>query len=93
MEQNDFTITEQLSYLTKYWWALLAIALCNVLYEIALWEHIRKVALSQLVITVVTGFFWFNVYDIINTELNIRVYIATVILAVVLLINIGLLST
>ena len=57
-----------------------------------LWEHVRKVALSQLAITLATGFTWFNIYQMIISDIDMRLYISVFVMAAVLLVNIGLFS-
>ena len=56
---------QQLDFAKDYWWAVIFVALFNTGYEMVLWEHIRKVALSQLAITVTSGLLWLNLYQMI----------------------------
>lgn len=67
-------------------------ALFSTIYELALWEHIRKVALSQLALTLSTGLIWFNIYQMAVSEINLRLYASVVLMGAVLLANIGLCS-
>lgn len=92
MEQQGLPIAEQLSYLSANWWAVLVVAVFSTLYEMVLWEHVRKVALSQLAITLATGFTWFNIYQMIISDIDMRLYISVFVMAAVLLVNIGLFS-
>ena len=64
----------------------------NTGYEMVLWEHVRKVSLSQLALTLTTGFLWLNIYLLKMDGMGSRLYISVILLISVLLVNIGLLS-
>ena len=92
MEQQGLPIKDQFSYLAMNWWAVPVVAIFSTLYEMVLWEHIRKIALSQLALTLATGFTWFNIYQMIISDIDLRLYISVFVMAAVLLVNIGLFS-
>lgn len=74
------------------WGAVVSVAILNTGFEMVLWEHIRKVALSQLAVSMATGFLWFNIYLMSVEGINLQLYISCMVMGAVLLTNIGLFS-
>jgi len=48
--------------------------------------------MSQLIITLATGFIWFNIYQMMISEIDLRLYISVFVMTAVLFGNIGLFS-
>jgi hypothetical protein len=66
----------------------MAIVLLGVVYEAVMIESLKKVAVSRLIITQITGIMWFNVYAMSQTEIKLPHYISAIVLLFVLLVNI-----
>ena len=94
MEQ-DFSLDKQWDNIVNVlvnWGAVVSVAILNTGFEMVLWEHIRKVALSQLAVSMATGFLWFNIYLMSVEGINLQLYISCMVMGAVLLTNIGLFS-
>jgi hypothetical protein len=92
MGEHGLSCQEQLDYILSNWWNIPLLGTLCAGYELSLSEHIRKVSLSQLAITLATGFLWFNVYQMAVEAIDLRLYISVFIMTAVLLTNIGLIS-
>lgn len=66
--------------------------LLGVVYEAVMMECLKKVAVSRLIITQITGMLWFNIYSMSQTEIKLPHYISTIVLLFVLLVNVDLFS-
>jgi hypothetical protein len=71
---------------------LMAMVLLGVVYEAVMIESLKKVAVSRLIITQITGMLWFNIYTMSQAEIQLPHYISTIVLLFVLLVNIDLFS-
>lgn len=71
---------------------LFGVLFLNFVYELVLLECLKKAAVNRVVITQVTGLLWFNIWAMANAEIELKHYIAVIILFFVLFVNAQLFS-
>jgi hypothetical protein len=71
---------------------LLGVLFLNFVYELVLLECLKKAAVNRVVITQVTGLLWFNIWAMANADIELKHYIAVIILLFVLFVNAQLFS-
>lgn len=92
MDTDVLSISEQLVFVVSHWWQIILMALIITVYELVLLQHLKKVAFPQLVVSQVTGILWFNIYQMAQSQISLKLYISVVIMVFVMLTNIGFCS-